>query len=257
MNQSNLKEAKITVVKTAIVTGGAKRVGRAISIFLAEQGYNIAIIYNSSQAQAIEVAEEIKNNPKSIGRETFLYKCDLNDNTQINQTVSRILSEHNNVHLLVNNASIFEKFSFLSTTEDIFDRHMNINFKAPFFLTQKYAEYCKKQGFCGHVVNILDSYITTNSPIYFIYLLTKKMLAEFTEMVAREQGGVIRVNGVSIGLLLASEYWNDAQIELKAQSLPIKRQGKLAEITKTIGFLDENQYITGENIFVDGGLKLI
>jgi pteridine reductase len=248
MDNYNIKEGK-----TAIVTGGAKRVGRAISLFLAKQGYNVAIIYNSSEGQAIEVVEEIK----SLERETFLYKCDLNNNIQVNQIVSQILNEHKNVHLLVNNASIFEKFGFIETTEDIFDRHMNINFKAPFFLTQKYAEYCKQNGFCGHVINILDSYITTSNPMYFIYLLTKKMLAEFTTMAAREQSEVLRVNGVSIGFLLPSEHWSEEKLNEKTQTLPIKRVGTLEEITKTIGFLDENQYITGENIFVDGGLKLL
>lgn len=238
--------------KTAIVTGGAKRVGKAISIFLAKCGYDVAIIYNSSETQAIEVKTEIE----LLGRETFLYKCDLNNSTDVNQIVSNVFKERKNIKLLINNASIFEKFNFAETNEDIFDRHLNINFKAPFFITQKYAEYCKNNAIQGHVINISDAYTVTNNPTYFIYLQTKKMLADFTKMAAKELEETMRVNAVSIGFLLPSEYWNEAQISARAKNLPIKRQAKMEEILQTIAFLDENQYITGENIFVDGGLSL-
>jgi NAD(P)-dependent dehydrogenase (short-subunit alcohol dehydrogenase family) len=237
--------------KIAIVTGGAKRVGRAISLALASAGYDVAVIYNSSAADAQTLKAEVE----AMGRNITLHKADLNEYSSTISVISQILEQNNNVKLLVNNASIFEKHSFAQTDEDIFDRHMNINFKAPFFLTQKYSEYCRKHGFAGHVVNVLDSYVFQHKTPYFIYLLSKKALLDLTKMVALEAESSLRVNSVSIGLLLPSEDWSEERIAQRAQQLPIKRAAKLSEITDAILFLDKNQYITGENIAVDGGLN--
>lgn len=237
--------------KTAIVTGGAKRVGRAISLALAHSGYDIAVIYHSSTDEAATLKAEVEK----LGRKITLYKADIAEHAQVITTIDKILSEQKNVRLLVNNASIFEKHSFAKTDEDIFNRHMNINFKAPFFLTQKFAEYSQKQGSTGHVVNILDSYIFQSKSPYFVYLLTKKALLDLTKMAALEQNISLRVNSISIGLLLTSEDWSQEKIEEKAQKLPVKRAAKLSEITDAILFLDNNQYITGENIAVDGGIN--
>ncbi|MDX1949372.1 MAG: SDR family oxidoreductase [Rickettsiales bacterium] len=238
--------------KFAIITGGAIRVGKAISIRLAEEGYNIILLYKNS-------AEEAKNTAKIIegqGRECILVKCDLSEIKNLD-SLNKIFSDYKNINLLVNNSSIFEKFSFAETDEENFDKHFAINFKAPFFLTQKYYNYCKNNNQNGHVINILDSYIKTNSNAYFAYLLSKKSLANFTEMVAKEIGDFVRVNAVSIGLLLPSKFWDINKINEKAKTLPLKRKPEIEDVLEAILYLDKAKNITGANIFVDSGQHLM
>ncbi len=238
--------------KFAIVTGGAVRVGKSISLSLAEAGYNIILLYNNSSDEAKNTAKIIE----SQGKECVLVKCDLSDVKNLS-SLDKIFEDYKNINLLVNNSSIFEKFSFSETSEDIFDKHFSINFKAPFFLSQKYYAYCKNHNLSGHIVNILDSYIKTNSGAYFAYLLSKKSLADFTEMLAKEISEFVRVNAVSIGLLLPSKFWGADKIEEKAKSLPLKRKPEIEDVLETILYLDKAKNITGANIFVDSGQHLM
>lgn len=238
--------------KTAIITGGAIRVGKAISLALAKDGYDIALIYNSSAAEAKNTAKEIEK----LKVKCSIYKCDISKLANIKKTFSEIFKKHKHITLLVNNASIFERHSMAETTEDIYDRHFDINLKAPFFITQEYYNYCKKSKIHGHTVNILDSYILSNNPSHFAYLLTKKALFEFTKMSALELGPVLRVNGVSIGLLLPSEDWSQSKIDKRVETTPLKKKTTLKNITDTILFLNNNDNITGNNILVDSGLNL-
>jgi NAD(P)-dependent dehydrogenase (short-subunit alcohol dehydrogenase family) len=240
--------------KIALITGGAIRVGKAICLGLAKQGFDIIFIYNSSSKQALETKREIE----ALGRNCFIYQCDISNASNIKNVFDEIFATHKNISLVVNNASIFEKYSLMETNEDIFDRHININFKAPFFITQKYGEYCFKNNVLGaNIVNVLDSYIETNSTAYFIYLLTKKSLLNLTKMSAVELGKKVRVNAISIGLLLPSQDWNEEKIAEKTKQTPLNKRITTEDIVNSIIALNENQALTGNNIFVDGGLQLI
>ncbi len=235
--------------KYALVTGGAIRVGKAICERLAAEGYGIIALYNSSQKEAEELKGSIRN--------CSIYQCDISNIKSIRLTLKEVFSEVKNITLLVNNASIFEKYNFEETTEEIFDRHFDINLKAPFFITQSYYEYCKENKIDGHIINILDSYISTNNGAYFAYLLSKKSLHDFTMMSAKNLAPDVRVNAVSLDSVLPSKYWNEESMKKKMAELPLKSPIKLDDITSAICYLDNAKNVTGQNIFVDSGHHLI
>jgi pteridine reductase len=234
--------------KAALITGGAIRVGKALSLAMARDGYDIALHYNNSAAAAHATAEEIR----SIGVKCELIQTDLGNSQATSQLIDKAKFAFPHLCALINSASIFEKHSLANTSEDIFDRHMNINFKAPFILTQKFAEECKQ----GVIINILDTYITKNTGAYFAYLLSKKALYELTNMSAKNLAPNIRVNGICIGSLLASEHWSESDIIAHTNALPLQKTPTVDDITDALCYLTASDYLTGQCIFVDSGQSI-
>lgn len=233
---------------TALITGGAKRIGRAVALSLAGKGYNIGLHYHSSQADAESAASDIR----SKGVECELFQCDLSHSEKVAMLIPRVFDRFPECNLLVNNASVFQRARLMETDEALFDRHFNTNLKAPFFLSRDFARLCRK----GHVINILDTKISRTLVEYFAYTLTKKALYEFTCMAAKELGPSIRVNGVSPGLILPSADLRPEDFEKMGDRVPLKTTGNPESIVSAIHFLIDNTFITGECIFVDGGEHL-
>jgi NAD(P)-dependent dehydrogenase (short-subunit alcohol dehydrogenase family) len=234
--------------QAALVTGGARRIGREIVLALADQGYHIALHYGSSQKEAEKVAELVCQK----GVQCHLFQCDLNDMDAVTQLVPRVFDCYPGCNLLINNASIFHRSHMMETDSDLFDRHFMVNLKAPFFLSQSFARNCKK----GHIINMLDTKISRNLPAYFVYNLSKKTLFEFTKLAARDLGPDIRVNGISPGLILPSSEMSRQEFEELGNRIPLQMTGNPEEIITALYFLMENNFITGETIFVDGGEHL-
>jgi len=232
--------------KAALVTGGAIRVGRAISLALAKDGYDVALHYNSSHNDACAVKSEIEN----LGCKCVLFQRNLA--ADFSGLVADVHAEFSELNLLVNNASIFEPHKFLETSESAFDDHMNINFKAPFFLTQEFAKICKN----GNVINILDTFITKHSHSYFTYLASKKVFAEFTKMAAKELAPDIRVNAIAPGTILPATGFDEEYIKAKEQNLPMGKIASVEDVTNTMIDILHNKSLTGQIIFVDGGESL-
>ena len=155
--------------------------------------------------------------------------------------------------VLVNNASIFETSTVAGFSGSSFDRHMNINLKAPMILTREFAAACRR----GHVINILDTHITSNKTDHATYLLSKKGLAELTKMAAVEFSPRVRVNAVAPGLILPPAGKSTKHLERLAKDVPLKRKGSLGNITRTVEFLINNDYVNGQIIFNDGGEHLL
>ena len=233
---------------TALITGGAKRIGRAIALSLAGKEYNIALHYRTSQQDAESAASDIR----SKGVECELFQCDLSDSDKVATLIPRVFERCPDCSLLVNNASVFQRARLMETDEALFDRHFNTNLKAPFFLSRDFARLCRK----GHIINILDTKISRTLVEYFAYTLTKKALFEFTRMAAKELGPSIRVNGVSPGLILPSADLGPEDFEKMGDRVPLKTTGNPASIVSAVHFLIDNTFITGECIFVDGGEHL-
>lgn len=234
---------------TALITGAAIRVGRGIAISLAEKGYNIALHYNTSKHEAEETAKTIR----ALGVECTLYKAELTETTSAKEMVAKVKQDFPSLNLLVNNASIFERISFKDTRESDFDRHMDINFKAPFFLTQAFAEMVEK----GNIINLLDTYILFTNGGYFAYLLSKKALHELTRMAARELAPGIRVNAIAIGMTELNDNLDQSYISKRLKELPLHSEVSIEDITRTLHFLLEHKAMTGECIFVDYGGHLL
>ena len=234
--------------QTALITGAARRIGRTLSIALAEKGYNIAIHYRSSRKEAEEVADQIIDR----GVDCDLFPCDFNDMNDVAGLISRVHKRFPDCNLLINNASIFERARLLESDEAMFDRHMNTNFKTPFLLSRDFARQCRK----GQIINIVDTKVSHILIEYFMYTLTKKALFDFTKMAAKELGPDIRVNGICPGLILPSANRPKEDFEKMGEKIPLKRTGDPENILSAVDFLIENTFITGECIFVDGGEHL-
>ena len=235
--------------KTAIVTGGAVRVGGAISLALAKAGYDIALHYHQSQTQAEAVAREIE----AIGQSCQLFQSDLAEEGAADALMSSVLMHYEQPTLLINSASIFHVHSFLDTDESTFDRYMNVNLRAPFFLTQSFAKKVKK----GSIINILDTYVTKHSERYFSYLLSKKALFAFTEMAARQLAPDLRINALALGHILPSEGENPNWVQTKEQTLPLKQYATLDDVCRSLFTLLDNPALIGQCLFVDGGDHLL
>lgn len=233
----------------ALVTGGAKRIGKAICLSLSSRGYKIALHYHKSDAQAKSVAKTIWQK----GGTCKTFSCDLSDEQQAAALIPSVLKEFSRLDVLINNASIFEPATIRNSKPALLDRHFAVNFKAPYVLTTQFAAKCQK----GHIINILDTHITDNKTSYATYLLSKKALGELTKLSALELAPHIRVNGIAPGLIFPPAHARAGYLEKLAKKIPLKKKGSIDQITQTIEFLMNNPYVTGQIIFNDGGEHLI
>lgn len=231
--------------KAALITGSAKRIGKAIAIHLAESGFDIALHYNTSKADAKKVLKEIKDK----GQNCVLFQFDLTNTKDISSLINKVKQSFPSLSLLINNASIFAERSFLKSDIAFFENHFNINFKAPFFLSRSFAKSIKK----GHIINLLDTNITRDRTKYFIYNLTKKMLSEFTKMAAAELAPDIRVNAIAPGRIIPPLNKEKEYLGHSLDSVPLEKWGSIQNILQSIDFLCENDYLTGQCIFAGGG----
>lgn len=243
------RNMKHTHKGTALITGGAKRIGKAIALRLADAGYNIALHYNHSQQEAERLAEEIRQRGKKCG----VYPCDLQSISGIQPMIERIFADFSDCNVLINNASVFERYNFVETTEAVFDKHFAVNVKSPFFLIQYFAKHCKN----GQVINVLDSYTSKHTSPYFAYLLSKKSLESLTAMAAVALGPNIRVNGIAPGLTELSHEVEPALVAKKQQTLPLRHVVTVAELADAVMQLLHSPYLTGQVLKVDGGEHLL
>ncbi len=235
--------------KAALVTGGARRLGRAIALALAREGFDIGLHYQSSVAAAREVAGEVEQ----LGVRCELLQASFGENFEAHQFVREATRKLAGLSVLVNNVSVFEPGSLLETDESLFDRVMRVNLRTPFFLTQAFAAFCRS----GLVVNILDTRVARNLTDHFAYTLSKKALWEFTRMAAVDLAPGIRVNAVCPGLILPPPGENESYLESRAQSIPAKSHGSAEDVARAVLFFVRNPFVTGQEIFVDGGEHLV
>lgn len=233
---------------TVLITGGARRVGKAIALALARHGYNIALHYHQSQDEAESVYDAIK----PYGVDCHLFACDLMDIQSLQRMIQQIFIDCPDCNVLINNASIFERISFMDTDEEAFDANFSIHVKAPFFLSQAFARQCRE----GNIINLLDTKVHRTLTEYFAYTLSKKTLFEFTKMAAKALAPTIRVNGIAPGYILPPIDGSETDTDRVQNSIPMKMLGNPEVIAQTVMFLLENTFITGECITVDGGERL-
>jgi pteridine reductase len=236
--------------KTALITGAAKRVGKAMALHLASQGWNIAIHYNSSEREARLFCDELT---KAYPNQQFeIFKADLNLADEVEMLIPQVVRKMLGVGLLINNASLFEPSKIRKTSTEFFDRQMNVNFKAPFILSRNFAQTFKN----GVIINFVDTRIVTNQSNFAAYSVSKKALWELTKMAALEFGPDIRVNAIAPGLTLPPEEKGEDYLLKLAEKIAMKRPGGLDPILKSLDFILNNDYITGQLLFCDGGENL-
>jgi len=250
MQQKNHK------TKAALITGGAKRIGREIAIFLAEQGYDIAISYNKSALEAKEFAKEIKQK-FSVNCEIF--KSDLCQKNAAEKLAKDVIKKFPHLNLLVNNASIFNKSNFITKSDTELMENLNIHLIAPLILSKKFAENIIDKSIANsQIINLIDKNIVRFDTSYFYYLLSKKSLADLTKMLAVELAPNIRVNGIAPGFILnpIDEKTPSQQTKNVIKKIPLQRKGDAVNIVQAVEFFLKNDFVNGQIISIDGGASL-
>ncbi|HPR63610.1 MAG TPA: SDR family oxidoreductase [Thermoanaerobaculia bacterium] len=234
--------------KAALVTGGGRRIGQAVVLDLSQRGWDIALHYHNSESEALKTRDQVV----AMGNRCEIFHCNLADEEDAGQLIPQVLSSFPHLQLLVNNASIFERATLSMTDPALLRRHLDINFVAPFILTRDFALHVGR----GLIINIADTKVSENFTPYFAYTLSKKLLADFTAMAAKELGPGIRVNAVCPGLILPPSGEDENYLKRRSASLPLKQWGHVSDVTAAIQALIDQTFITGVCLYVDGGEHL-
>ncbi|MEM6738909.1 MAG: SDR family oxidoreductase [Pseudomonadota bacterium] len=244
--------------KRALVTGGGKRLGAAMSRYLGTRGFDVAIHYNGSEAGAVEVAADVAR----AGRQGIPLQGDLLDENATEGLVGRAADALGGpLTLLVNNASIFEPDTLQTVSRESWDRHLESNLRVPVVLSQAFAAQAPRatQDHRGEplpqalIVNMLDCRIHQLTPNYLSYTLAKMALYAFTTTGAQSLVPDIRVNGIGPGWTLRDPDQSDEDF-LRARAAVIPGRGPGApDICAALGFFLDSPSVTGQTIVVDGG----
>ena len=235
----------------ALVTGGGKRIGRAIVEDLAAHGFGVAIHCNHSRKDADLVCEKIR----AAGGRALVVEADLTDMKVVEGLVTRAAGELGPISLLVNNASVFEDDTATDFDWDVWDRHFAVHLKAPVMLARSFAAALDPSA-QGLVVNIIDQRVWRLNPRFFSYTLSKSALWTATQTLAMALAPNIRVNAIGPGPTLANARQQQAAFEAQVEKVLLKRAPDLAEFGATIRYLYETPSITGQMIALDGGQHL-
>lgn len=238
--------------RTALVTGAGVRLGRAFALGIAQAGANVAIHYNHSADPAERTADSVRD----LGVEAVVVQADLAAADQVEQLLDRAAQSIGPVDLLVNSAAIFESATAHETTLDVWDRHLDINLRAPVFLTKKLA--LALDGKPGAAVNLLDWRALRPGTEHFAYTIAKAGLAAATQAMARAYAPNLRVNGLALGAILPPPGAGGEKDDRIIRSVPQGRWGTEEEAVQTLLFLlGGPDYITGEVLHLDGGRHLV
>jgi pteridine reductase len=233
--------------KIALITGGSKRIGKALTLHLAEAGWSVAIHYNRSAESAKELASFLTKKHPDQRFETF--GSDLMTDAETQKLLPTVIENMGTPCLLINNASVFEPKPLKDTSVDFFEEQMTVNFKAPFILSRDFAKLCGE----GIIINFVDTRITSNKSNFAVYTLAKKALWELTKMAAFEFSPRIRVNAIAPGLTLAPAEKGEEYLRDLSKHIPMQRPGGLEPILKSLDYILNNDYLTGQLLFCDGG----
>lgn len=236
--------------RTALITGASKRVGKSLAEHLASKGWNIIIHFNSSEKPAEELENELRQ--KYPQQKFARVKTNLAKEDEVEKLIPLVVSEFGPFDLLVNNSSLFNPGYLNETNAKLFDSQMNVNLKAPFLLMRDFANYCKN----GNIINFVDTRIATNKSNFAAYSLSKKGLWELTKMAALEFAPKIRVNAIAPGVTLPPEDKDEEYLRKLAKNIPMKKPGGVGPILNSLDFILENDHLTGQLLFADGGENL-
>lgn len=239
-------------VKAALVTGSAKRLGRAIAEDLAAHGFSVAIHANTSLADAEDLASLIR----AKGGRAIALQADLRAIHETTALVEKATQELGPLDLLVNNASIFLDDDAKTFDQDLFAAHFDIHVRAPAILSAAFYQQVPEDG-SGLIVNIIDQRVLALKPTFFSYTLSKSTLWTATQTMAQSFAPRIRVNAIGPGPSLKSERQDIRDFQAQIDTLPLKRGPEITEFGSTIRFLFDTPSITGQMFALDGGQHLI
>ncbi len=238
-------------LKAALVTGGAKRIGKAIVEDLAAHGFAVAIHANGSLEEAEALAVSLGKN----GTIAVAVKADLTDTRETLALMAQVNAALGPIDVIVNNASLFKKDSLDAFDETVWDRHFALHVKAPSLLASDFARQLPR-GMSGLVVNVIDQRVWSPNPRFYSYMLSKSALWTATQTMAQALAPNIRVNGIGPGPTLPNERQDPRDFQAQVDAVILKRGPALDEFGRTIRFLYDTPSITGQMIALDGGQHL-
>jgi NAD(P)-dependent dehydrogenase (short-subunit alcohol dehydrogenase family) len=241
--------------RNALVTGAAKRIGRAIALDLARDGWGVAIHYLDSQDDALAIVAEIKS---SGGRATAIC-ADLGRESDTGGLIERATASIGPLTCLVNNAAQFERDTAETATRVTWDQHLETNLRAPFVLMQEFAKALASNGdtdATGCVINMIDERVWNLTPHFISYTVSKSALWTLTQTLALALAPRIRVNAIGPGPTLPSPRQDDLQFARQSDATPLGHGTNPTEICDAVRFILAAPAMTGQMIALDGGQHL-
>ncbi len=236
-------------IGAALVTGGARRIGRAIVLALATRGYDVVIHHRESVDEAESLATEVR----ALGRRSAVVSADLTEEDQVRALVPQGVEALGALSVLVNNASVFEDDRMGALSRETWDAHIETNLRAPVVLAETFADQAPDG---GAIVNLLDQRVLKPDPRFFSYALSRNGLWWATRTMAQALAPRIRVNGVGPGPTLASIHQSEADFEAEAAAMPLGHGPTPEDIAAAVVYLVDARSVTGQMIAVDGGQHL-
>lgn len=240
------------IPRTALVTGGAKRIGRALVEMLAEQGFSIAIHYYKSHDEARELCDFVK---EKWGVEADIFCADLSSEEALIPLMEAVKKKFGVLGILINNASLFERDEFLTATTESWQRHLAPNLRAPFVLSQWFYQHLPAQSE-GVILHMLDQRVLNLTPHFVSYTVSRSALWSLTKTMALGFAPKIRVNALGLGPVLCAKGQSQEHFEQICQKTPLKHSATLEEVVDAALMLLSLSSVTGQMIALDGGQHL-
>lgn len=245
---------------TALVTGAGKRLGRAMALYLAGRGHDVAVHYASSRDEAEAVADEIR----ALGRQARTFQADLLVEAETEALIPAATAALGPLTVLVNNASIFEYDRIDTATRQSWDRHVESNLRAPYVLTQGFARQCPPAVMDengeplaqGLIVNMIDQRILKLTPEFSSYTIAKMGLWALTRTAAQGLAPHIRVNAIGPGPTLQGARQSAEHFARQRAATVLGRGADVQDITAALGFFLDSPAVTGQFLAIDGGQHL-
>jgi NAD(P)-dependent dehydrogenase (short-subunit alcohol dehydrogenase family) len=233
-----------------IITGAATRMGAAIAKKLSGPNVEIVIHYNKSKLNAEKLQKELKKNKTKV----WLIKGDLSKENDLKKIIKFAKSKLKYFDCLINNASLFENDNLKNFTSKSWDNHLNVNLKAPAFLTKEFAKNIKGKN--NNIINIIDQRVFKLTPFFTSYTLSKTGLYTLTKTSAMSLAPNIRVNGIAPGPTIKNKRQSDKHFKKQYLATPLKQQVDVREICNAVDFFIKNSSITGQVLAIDSGQNL-
>jgi NAD(P)-dependent dehydrogenase (short-subunit alcohol dehydrogenase family) len=236
--------------RVALVTGAAKRLGRAVALRLGKEGADVAVHYGKSAAEAHEVVAEIEK----LGHRAVAFSAELTDVAAIQKLVTDVVSHFGHLEILVNDAANFLETKFGETTEQTWDASLDTNLKAPFFCSQAAAPYLAKSGH-GVIINFADIGGLLGWKEFLPHSLSKAGIVMMTRILAKELAPAVRVNAIAPGTITMPGDPPEWQADFVRRA-PLHRTGRPEEIADAVFYLITAEFMTGHVLVLDGGRTL-
>jgi NAD(P)-dependent dehydrogenase (short-subunit alcohol dehydrogenase family) len=240
------------MIRTALITGAARRIGKRMAVDLAAQGWAVAIHYNSSRDEAQAVADQIA----AAGGRAAIVQGDLSSPAAPQKIIAAAVEELGPLTCLINNASRFEPDEADTVTVDDWDSHLDTNLRAPVFLSQAFAAQLPA-GEQGNIINIIDQRVWKLNPTFFSYTASKSALWTVTRTLAQSLAPRIRVNAIGPGPALPNVRMNADDFAKQASLTLLQRGTSPEEISAALLFILSAPALTGQMIVLDGGQHLV